>query len=153
LLKFEVDFAFYWGNIGSSLFSPYSNSSSGKLYNVDIKFKGKFFSDIPQFQLGRNCVGRITGSFGGGLGWLSNTDVILVNYYTPNSNHTLLHLLMYLINNFSYQASIGTFLSIKDKPIGLKIEVFAQGYWQFTLANNFIVPQVGILTGLTFGRK
>ncbi|MDR0971086.1 MAG: tetratricopeptide repeat protein [Bacteroidales bacterium] len=151
LLKFETDISFYWGNT----VYPYSHyrSSIENLYNVDIKFKGKFFSKKPQFQLGRNIVGRITGSFGVGIGWLSNTDMVLTQYYEKRDDENLLYLLMYTLNNFSYQASIGTFLSIRDKPIGLKIEVFAQGYWQFSEENNFVVPQVGVLVGMTFGMK
>ena len=152
LLKFETDISFYWGNIVLNS-NGYYSGSSGRLYNVDIKFKGKFFNKTPQFQLGRNLVGRITGSFGGGLGWLSNTDMTLTYYYTPSNDDTLLGILMYAINNLSYQASIGMFFSRKDFSRGLKIEVFTQGYWQFASAHKLIVPQVGILAGLTFGRK
>jgi tetratricopeptide (TPR) repeat protein len=158
LLKAELDLSFRYGKIGSSLYptgitSYHTWGKSGQtLFNVDIKFKGRFFSKYPQFQIGDDIVGRVIGSFGGGMGHLSHTENALVEYYQEQEDETLSRLLLYLVNNFSYEASLGVYLSKKDVPNGLKIEFFSAGYWQFKSLYKMTAPHFGVRIGWAFAR-
>jgi tetratricopeptide (TPR) repeat protein len=158
LVKAEMDFAFNYGKITNKLYpmgitSYHTWGGSGEtLYNVEVKIKGKFFNEYPQFQIGEHIAGRLTGSFGGGFGHLSHTENVLIEHYTPKDDENLAHLLFYVINNLSYEFTIGTFLSKEDKPNGLKIELFATGYWQFKSQYKMTGPHFGIQIGWSFGR-
>jgi tetratricopeptide (TPR) repeat protein len=158
LLKPELIFAFNFGemshdlrNTGMSSYNSWGKESK-YIYNIDIKFKGTFFSKKPQFQTGKNIVGRWTGSFGGGFGHLSNTENVLIKSYKPQEEESLGHLLGYLVNNLSYEVTWGVFLSHKDKPLGIKIELFAAGYWQFKSQYKMTGIHSGILIGCTLGK-
>lgn len=156
-IKAELDFAFNWGKISENLYPTGITSYSAwgdlgdNLFNIDFKIKGRYFSDCPHFQIGKNIVGRITGSLGGGFGHLSHAENVLIDLYTPKEDETLSDLFFYIINNLSYEASTGVYLSRRDRPNGFKIELYTSGYWQFKSQYKMLGPHLGIQIGFTFG--
>jgi tetratricopeptide (TPR) repeat protein len=154
-VKFALELSYKWIKINENMYHtgirhyPQGNEHN-YIYDINAKFKGVLMTDRPQFRAGDRWVGRITTSFGGGFGYISATDTPFVENYKENPEDDLMDLLGYIINNLSYEVTLGTLITYKDKPNGFKAEAVFSGCWQFKTAYRFL-PYVGIRLGVFLG--